>query len=74
MSLFIGLVDGGESSETTALRELLEETGYTAVIKHCSPGMNIDLFSLFRGEKTPLSSSYNISGLVPVCWLLFQCI
>ena len=28
---------------------------------------------LFRGEITPLSSSYNISGLVPVCWLLFQC-
>ena len=25
----------------------------------------------FRGEITPLSSSYNISGLVPVCWLLF---
>ena len=22
---------------------------------------------------TPLSSGYNISGLVPVCWLLFQC-
>ena len=29
--------------------------------------------SLFRGVGTPLSSSYNISGLVPVCWLLFQC-
>ena len=28
---------------------------------------------LFRGEITPLSSSYNISGLVPVCLLLFQC-
>ena len=28
---------------------------------------------LFRGEITPLSSSYNISGLVPACWLLFQC-
>ena len=27
----------------------------------------------FRGEITPLSSSYKISGLVPVCWLLFQC-
>ena len=27
----------------------------------------------FRGEITPLSSSYNISGLFPVCWLLFQC-
>ena len=27
----------------------------------------------FRGEITPLSSSYNISGRVPVCWLLFQC-
>ena len=30
-------------------------------------------FDLFRGEITPLSFSYNISGLVPVCWLLFQC-
>ena len=28
---------------------------------------------LFRGEITTLSSGYNISGLVPVCWLLFQC-
>ena len=25
---------------------------------------------LFRVVKTTLSSSYNISGLVPVCWLL----
>ena len=31
------------------------------------------MVSLFRGEITPLSSSYNISGLVPACWLLFQC-
>ena len=31
------------------------------------------LLIFFRGEITPLSSSYNISGLVPVCWLLFQC-
>ena len=30
-------------------------------------------YNLFRGEITPLSSSYNIPGLVPVCWLLFQC-
>ena len=29
--------------------------------------------SLFRVVKTTLSSSYNISGLVPACWLLFQC-
>ena len=33
-----------------------------------------DSFSLlFRGIIMPLSSSYNISGLVPACWLLFQC-
>ena len=31
------------------------------------------LVSFFRVVKTTLSSSYNISGLVPVCWLLFQC-
>ena len=30
------------------------------------------LLGLFRGVITPLSSSYNISGLVPVCWLLFN--
>ena len=29
--------------------------------------------NLFRVVKTTLSSSYNISGLIPVCWLLFQC-
>ena len=29
--------------------------------------------SLFRDEMTSLSSSYNILGLVPACWLLFQC-
>ena len=32
-----------------------------------------NMITLFRGEITPLSSSYNISVLVPVCWLLFQC-
>ena len=30
-------------------------------------------FMLFRVVKTTLSSNYNISGLIPVCWLLFQC-
>ena len=28
---------------------------------------------LFRDGMPSLSSSYNIFGLVPVCWLLFQC-
>ena len=31
------------------------------------------IYFLFRVVKTTLSSSYNISGLVPVCWLLFHC-
>ena len=32
------------------------------------------VFSIFFRDGMPsLSSSYNISGLVPVCWLLFQC-
>ena len=31
------------------------------------------ILKLFRVVKTALSSSYNISGLVPVCCLLFQC-
>ena len=34
---------------------------------------SVCVLGLFRGEITPLSSSYNIPGLVPVCWLLFQC-
>ena len=29
--------------------------------------------ALFRDGMPSLSSSYNISVLVPVCWLLFQC-
>ena len=36
--LSAGLVDAGESLETCALRELKEETGYTAHVKHVSPG------------------------------------
>ena len=28
---------------------------------------------IIKSEITPLSSSYIISGLVPVCWLPFQC-
>ena len=31
------------------------------------------LFDLFRDGMPSLSASYNISGLVPACWLLFQC-
>ena len=41
--------------------------------RHTSALLSKRLVVLFRGEITPLSSSYNISGLVPVCWLLFQC-
>ena len=37
------------------------------------PLFGASLLFLFRVVKTTLSSSYNISGLVPVCWLLFQC-
>uniref|UniRef100_K1PT40 ADP-sugar pyrophosphatase n=1 Tax=Magallana gigas TaxID=29159 RepID=K1PT40_MAGGI len=32
-----GLVDAGESPETAAVRELYEETGYTASVKHVTP-------------------------------------
>ena len=35
--------------------------------------LTMSCINLFRGEIMPLSSSYNIPGLVPVCWLLFQC-
>ncbi|KAK3102724.1 hypothetical protein FSP39_013446, partial [Pinctada imbricata] len=34
-----GLVDPAESTETCAVRELKEETGYTGVVKHSSPGI-----------------------------------
>lgn len=35
-----GLVDPNESVEEAAVRELKEETGYTAQVKHVSPGEN----------------------------------
>ena len=34
---------------------------------------NVQVSGYFRGIRMPLSSSYNIPGLVPACWLLFQC-
>lgn len=40
--LFVaGLVDAGESPETAAVRELYEETGYTASVKHVTPGKSV---------------------------------
>ena len=50
---------------------------YTSYIQG-PPGTNTgEIFffflSFFRDGMPSLSSSYNISGLVPVCWLLFQC-
>ncbi|XP_061179052.1 ADP-sugar pyrophosphatase-like [Saccostrea echinata] len=40
--MILGLVDEGESPETAALRELYEETGYTASVKHVSPASCLD--------------------------------
>lgn len=37
-----GLVDAGESPETAAVRELYEETGYTASVKHVTPALCFD--------------------------------
>nr|XP_022302166.1 ADP-sugar pyrophosphatase-like isoform X1 [Crassostrea virginica] len=37
-----GLVDAGESPEKAALRELYEETGYTASVKHVTPAICFD--------------------------------
>ena len=34
---------------------------------------NVFWLYLFRDGMPSLSSSYNISGLVPACWLFFQC-
>ena len=39
-----------------------------ALSGHC-----VQLFILFRDGIPSLSSSYKIPGLVPACWLLFQC-
>ena len=46
--LFLGLIDPGESAETAAIRELKEETGYVASIKHRSPRKY--LVSLHQGH------------------------
>ena len=35
--------------------------------------VHVIIYFFFRDGMPSLSSSYNISGLVPVCWLLFQC-
>jgi ADP-ribose pyrophosphatase YjhB (NUDIX family) len=40
-SVAVGLVDAGETPETAALRELYEETGYTATVRHVTPGIYI---------------------------------
>ena len=45
----------------------------TFMLKASELQQSVVFMSLFRGEITPFSSSYNISGLVPACWLLFQC-
>lgn len=37
-----GLVDAGESPEKAAIRELYEETGYTASVKHVTPALCFD--------------------------------
>lgn len=35
---FVGLVDVSESPSEAAIRELKEETGFTGILKHKSPG------------------------------------
>ena len=47
--------------------------GLTLISRYLNARPLLYINSLFRVVKTTLSSSYNISGLVPVCWLLFQC-
>ena len=36
-----GLIDAGETVDQAAIRELKEETGYIATVKHYSPGYYI---------------------------------
>ena len=63
----LGQLEGQDSSDlpSTILRPFLRSIPVKEI--QCTSD------TLFIGEITPLSSSYNISGLVPVCWLLFQC-
>ena len=57
-------------NRTRQLEQDLENLGKSITLRIVKESLMSDLF---RGEITPLSSSYNIPGLVPVCWLLFQC-
>ena len=45
---FSGLIDAGESIADAAVRELKEETGYVAQIKHTSPGRKLHVVIIIK--------------------------
>ena len=53
------------------IEKIPEMYHFTEIVYIILSVYNLPIF--FSGVRTLLSSSYNIPGLVPVCWLLFQC-
>ncbi|WAQ97694.1 NUDT5-like protein [Mya arenaria] len=57
-----GLLDAGETAERCAVRELLEETGYTGTVKHTSPATSLEPG---LGDMTAQLVSVEIDGDLP---------
>ncbi|XP_052780637.1 ADP-sugar pyrophosphatase-like [Mya arenaria] len=57
-----GLLDASETAERCAVRELLEETGYTGTVKHTSPATSLEPG---LGDMTAQLVSVEIDGDLP---------